>query len=104
MMYSSCYIRPSAGEQVQTTVSLQAEPRPAIVGTAVDCDGKPVCDALVILTASGKTQPDTVAGVMYTDELGQFAFGPLEAGTLYQVRIVHNVPRIRTLEQSAVTD
>lgn len=100
IMYSSFFIRPSAGEQVQTTAVLRPETRPALLGTAVDTDGKPVADALVILTASGKTEPDRTVGVMYTDALGQFAFGPLDSGTLYQVRIVRSGLRLRELEQA----
>ncbi len=99
MMYSSFYVRPSANELVQTTVSLRPETSPALLGAAVDADGKPVEQALVILTASGKTEPDRVAGVTYTDALGRFAFGPLEAGVLYQVSLyADSMPR-RTLEQ-----
>lgn len=98
-MYSSFFVRPSAGEQVETTVSLRADTRPALLGSAVDADGKPVADALVVLTASGKTSPDPIAGVAYTDEMGRFAFGPLEAGVLYQVSIYADSMLHRVLEQ-----
>ena len=97
-MYSSFYVRPSAGEQVQTAVSLTADPRPALLGTVTDDTGNPVADALVVLTASGQTQPDRLIGTEYTDEFGQFSFGPLEAGVLYQVRISRTEARLRTLE------
>lgn len=97
-MYASFYVRPSAGEQVQTAVSLTADPRPALLGTVVGDDGKPLSDALVTVTASGKTQPDRIIGAQYTDDLGQFSFGPLEAGTLYQVRVSQTAVRLRTLE------
>ena len=98
-MYSSFYVRPSAGEQVETTVSLRPDTRPALLGTAVDEAGKPVAQALAVLTASGKTDPDRVVGVTYTDELGRFAFGPLEAGVLYQVSVHADSMLRRTLEQ-----
>ncbi|MGN1015056.1 MAG: carboxypeptidase-like regulatory domain-containing protein [Butyricicoccus sp.] len=101
-MYSSFYVRPSAGEQVQTTVSLCPDSRPALLGIAVGEDGKPLTDALVVLTASGQTEPDRVVGTMYTDELGQFSFGPLEAGTLYQVRVSRMGTHLRTLEQAPI--
>ena len=99
MMYSSFYVRPSAGEQVETTVSLQPDDRPALLGSAVDAGGQPVADALVVLTASGKTAPDRVVRVSFTDEMGRFAFGPLEAGALYQVSLYADKMLRRTLEQ-----
>lgn len=99
-MYSSFYVRPASGEQVQTAVSLTSDPRPALLGTVTGDTGKPVADALVVLTASGKTQPDQLVGTEYTDEFGQFSFGPLEAGVLYQVRISRTDVRLRTLEQN----
>lgn len=98
-MFSSFYLRPSAGEHIETTAVLQPDSRPALVGTAVDAAGKPIEQALVVLTLSGKTGPDTLAGVTYTDALGRFAFGPLEAGALYQVSLYANRLRCRTLEQ-----
>lgn len=98
-MYSSFFVRPSAGEQIETTVSLTPQLNPALLGTAVNPDGKPAAGALVVLTASGKTNPDRVAGIAYTDELGRFAFGPLEAGMLYQVSIYANSMLRRVLEQ-----
>lgn len=99
-MYSSFYVRPSAGEQVQTAVSLLPDPRPALLGTVTGDSGKPVADALVVLSASGQTEPDRIAAVTYTDAFGRFAFGPLEAGTLYQVTVSRIGIRLRTLEQS----
>ncbi len=98
-MQSSFYVRPSAGEQVQTMVSLHSDTRPALLGTAVNGEGRPISNALVVLTASGLTEPDRVVGTAYTDEMGQFSFGPLEAGVLYQIRISHMSLQLRNLEQ-----
>lgn len=99
-MQSNFYVRPSVGEQIQTSVTLHTDPRPALLGTAVGEDGRPIADALVILTASGLTEPDRLVGTTYTDALGQFAFGPLTSGTLYQVRICQTNLHLRTLEQA----
>ena len=99
MMYTSFYVRPSAGEQVETTVALRPDTRPALLGTAVDQSGKPVAGALAVLTLSGKTEPDRVVHVTYTDELGRFAFGPLEPGALYQVSLHADAMLRRSLEQ-----
>lgn len=99
MMSTSFYVRPSAGEQVETTVCLHPETRPALMGTAVDENGKPVCNALAVLTISGKTEPDRVVRVTYTDELGRFAFGPLEPGALYQISLYADAMLRRSLEQ-----
>ena len=99
-MYSSFYVRPSAGEQVQTAVSLLPDPRPALLGTVTGDSGKPVADALVVLSASGGAEPDRIVGTAYTDDFGRFSFGPLEAGVLYQVHISRIGIRLRTLEQN----
>ncbi len=99
MMYANFYVRPSAGEQVETTISLRPDTRPALLGTAVDPNGKPVAGALAVLTISGKTEPDRIVRITYTDELGRFAFGPLEPGALYQVSLHADTMLRRSLEQ-----
>lgn len=98
-MHSNFYVRPSQKEQVETTAVLRTPERPVLLGTVVGEDGKPIIDALAILYASGGTQPDRVAGVSFSDEMGRFAFGPLEAGVLYEVSIHADTMLRRTLEQ-----
>ena len=42
----SFFVKPAAHEVVETTVALSADQRPALVGTVLGTDGKPVPGAL----------------------------------------------------------
>lgn len=92
------YVKPAAHEIVETTVSLAADRRPALTGTVLGPDGKPAAGALVTLWCGDSPAPP--AGALYTDELGRFAFGPLEPGQLYHVHVFQQSGNVRTLEQS----
>ena len=93
----SFYVKPAAHEVVDTTVSLYLDQRPAVVGTVVDQNGQPVEEALV--TFYRADAPATPVSALYTDELGRFTFGPLEAGQLYHVKVFKRSDAIRALEQ-----
>lgn len=92
------YVKPSAHEIVQTTVSLSADQRPALIGTVLDPDKKPVEAALVTVFRADRA--DAPIGALYTDEQGHFAFGPLAPGQLYHVKVFKNGDTVRALEQS----
>ncbi|MDO4270068.1 MAG: carboxypeptidase-like regulatory domain-containing protein [Eubacteriales bacterium] len=93
----SFYVKPAAHEVVDTTVSLFLDQRPALVGTVVDGDDKPVEAALVtVYRADAPTRP---ISALYTDELGRFTFGPLESGKLYHIKVFKSTDGIRALEQ-----
>lgn len=93
----SFYVKPASHEVVETTVSLAADKRPALIGTVVGKDDKPVEAALV--TFYRADAPAAPIGALYTDEMGRFAFGPLEPGQLYHVKVFKASEGIRTLEQ-----
>ena len=86
----SFYVKPAAHEVVETTVALSADQRPALVGTVLGTDGKAVSGALVTVYCA--------VGALYADEQGQFAFGPLEPGRLYHVKVFKRSDNIRALE------
>lgn len=98
-MHTSFYIRPAQHEQIETSAVLRTAESPVLLGTVLSADGKPIADALAVLYASGGTQPDRIAGVSFSDEMGRFAFGPLDAGVLYQVCIHADTMVHRVLEQ-----
>jgi len=99
MNYSqSFYVKPATHEVVETTVALAADQRPALIGTVVDTNDKPVDAALV--TVYRADAPQTPIGALYTDDQGQFAFGPLEPGKLYHVKVFKRTDQIRALEQN----
>lgn len=95
----SFFVKPAAHEVVETTVALSADQRPALVGTVLSTDGKPAPGALVtVYCADAPARP---VGALYADEQGQFAFGPLEPGRLYHVKVFKLSDNIRALESSS---
>lgn len=96
----SFYVKPAAHEIVETTVSLAADQRPALIGTVVCADSKPVEAALI--TVYRADAPEAPIGALYTDELGRFSFGPLDPGKLYYVKVFKRAENIRELEQSPI--
>lgn len=98
-LYESFFVKPAANERVETTVHIHPDRRPALLGTVLDAAGKPVEAALIAVYRSGGADaPDTPVGSLYTDALGQFAFGPLEPDRLYQVRVFKCGEHTRNLE------
>lgn len=97
--YDTFYVRPSENELIETVVHIKPDPRPALIGSVVDPAQRPVAGALVCVYESGDdTAPDKPIGSLYTDETGQFAFGPLEPARLYIVRVSKCGGKRRTLE------
>lgn len=100
-LYESFCVKPAANERIETVVHIHPDRRPALLGTVLDARHRPVEDALVAVYRSGGAEaPDTPVGSLYTDELGQFAFGPLEPDQLYQVRVFKSSDNVRSLELS----
>ena len=92
----SFFVKPAAHEVVETTVALSADQRPARVGTVLGTDGKAVSGALVTVYCADA--PERPVGALYADEQGQFAFGPLEPGRLYHIKVFKLSDNIRALE------
>lgn len=91
----SFFVKPAANEVVETKVALSADQRPALLGTVSGADGKAAYGALVTIYCADA--PETPVGALYTDEQGQFAFGPLEPGRLYHVKVFQRGDNFRTL-------
>ncbi len=92
----SFFVKPAANEVVETKVALSADQRPALLGTVSGTDGKAAAGALVTIYCADA--PETPVGALYTDEQGQFAFGPLESGRLYHVKVFRRSDNFRALE------
>ncbi|MDR3766199.1 MAG: carboxypeptidase-like regulatory domain-containing protein [Butyricicoccus sp.] len=104
-LQQSFFVRPGAHERVETIVHLQEDRRPALLGTVHSETGRPVQDALVTVYRSGRAdEADQPVGVVYTDALGRFAFGPLEPDELYQIQVFKNGATSRVLEQPLTSD
>lgn len=92
------YFRPGQGEQIETTVTLRHDNRSAIHGYVKDADGAPYSDAAVLLFEAPERGDPKLVSQIFTDEFGQFVFGPLEPGQLYLAKVYQNTTRVRELE------
>jgi protocatechuate 3,4-dioxygenase beta subunit len=79
------YFKPAEGEHIETTVKIEQEKSAAICGTVRDRDGTSVEGALVLLFKSG--QDKKLIDRQFTDEEGQFSFGPIEGNILYLIKV-----------------
>lgn len=90
------YFKPAEGEHVETTVKVEAEKAAAICGTVRDTAGTVVSGALVLLFISGKDKK--LIDRQFTDDEGQFSFGPIQGNVLYMIKVYKNSVKIRELE------
>ena len=93
---SKFYFKPAEGEHIETTVKIEPEKAAAICGTIRDKGGAAVENALVMLFRSG--QDKKLLDRQFTDEEGQFSFGPIEGNILYLIKVYKNSVKLRELE------
>lgn len=98
MSFTKFYFRPGQGEQIETSVTLRQDARSAIHGYIKDTEGEPHSDAAVLLFETGDEEEPRLISQMFTDELGQFLFGPLDPGKLYMIKVFKNSIKVRELE------
>jgi hypothetical protein len=97
--FTKFYFRPSKDEWVHAVAAPDREIGCGIYGR-VEEKGKPVARAMVmLLRAEGEHGGIPISSVI-TDEEGDFAFGPLEAGQLYVIKIFCDGVKLRELELS----
>ena len=85
----------ATGKQFDLEITLPEDNRSVIYGIVKDCYQDPVCDAVVklveIVCECGKEERRPVSHT-FTDENGEFVFGPLCANRFYEIEIwVDNV-------------
>lgn len=91
---------PGENEQIEAIIKVPKEPRSVILGTVKDCYNKVVKDAVVKLFKDEdchnpcKLEPITHT---FTDECGQFLFGPLDPNCKYVIKVWINHVKIREL-------
>ena len=90
------YFKPAEGEHIETTVKIEQEKAAAVCGTVRDRGGAVVENALVLLFRSG--QDKKLLDRQFTDEDGQFSFGPIEGNILYLIKVYKNSVKLRELE------
>lgn len=98
-MYTKFFVRPGEKEWIKTEITMQSEPRSVLHGTVKTEDGRLQTDALVCLfTADTLGDEPNFVSYMFTDDEGQFIFGPLTAGQLYVVKVYKDDIKRRQLD------
>ena len=91
------FFRPAEGEYIETVVYIEPEKASAICGTVkYEEDKGPVKGELILLFQVGSEK--VFIDRQFTDEEGQFLFGPIESNELYLIKIYKNSVKIRELE------
>ena len=90
------YFKPADGEHIDTVVTLEKEKAAAICGTIKDRGGNCVCGALVLLFIAENEKK--LIDRQFTDDEGQFYFGPIEGNVLYKIKVYKNDVKVRELE------
>lgn len=80
----------ATGKQFDLEITLPEDNRSVIYGIVKDCYQDPVCDAVVklveVVCECGKEERRPVSHT-FTDENGEFVFGPLCANRFYEIEI-----------------
>jgi len=90
---------PGENEQIETVIKMPEEKRSIIEGIVIDRKNNVVVDAIVKLyesSAPNEQKPKSIA-CAFTDECGQFVFGPLEASKHYIIKVWINNVKIREM-------
>lgn len=98
MSSTKFYFRPGEGELIETVVHLNPERDSSIHGYVRDSEGRAIFEALVMLFKTGENDELTFHTQTFTDEMGQFIFGPLTPGQLYMIKVFKNAVKIRELQ------
>ncbi|MCY6483165.1 hypothetical protein OW763_02195 [Clostridium aestuarii] len=86
---------PKPNEEIEAVIKVEHEPRAALNGIVLDWKDKPVKNAVVKLFERNKCdcgcklKPITHT---FTDECGQFIFGPLDPKKCYVIKVWFNDP------------
>lgn len=84
----NCVFRTGTNEQIDAVAKLRKENRCCIFGTVIDENGTPVTDAVVkLLQVSCNCKYPIPLTHTFTDNNGQFLFGPLCPNTTYMLKI-----------------
>lgn len=80
----------AAGKQFDLDITIPEDNRTVIYGVVKDCYQEPVCNAVVklieVVCDCGKEERRPVSHT-FTDESGEFVFGPLCANRFYEIEI-----------------
>lgn len=91
---------PEENEQIEAVIKVAEEKRSVIHGLVVDCKNKPIKNAVVKLLLIKDTNCPHILHPLthtFTDEYGQFLFGPLCPHKCYVIKVWYNDIKIREL-------
>lgn len=91
---------PKENEQIEATIKIGSDKRSVIHGVVVNHCNKPVKDAVVkLLIMEDPKDPSELCPIThaFTDEFGQFLFGPLCPNKCYVIKVWYNEVCIRPI-------
>lgn len=86
-------VTPKENEQIEAIIKVPKEKRSVIHGIVVDCEKRPIKDAVVkLLILKDPEDPRSICPIShaFTDEYGQFLFGPLCPNKCYIIKVWYN--------------
>lgn len=93
------FVRAGDNERVTADIRLQPDSRSILHGTVKNETGQPLVGALMLLMEAGTPESEPVLQTAtFTDDDGQYYFGPLKPGALYVVKVFYNQVKLRELE------
>jgi len=95
--FAKFYFRPSKGEKIHTVVTPKEDESGGIYGKVADGE-RAIKGALVLLFETQGQETAKLFATAFTDEEGDFAFGPLQAGELYLIKVYKDSLKLRELE------
>lgn len=87
---------PGKNERVEAVVTVPEEKRSIVHGTVYDTDGRKVKDAVVRLFLHEESKESAITDT-FTDEDGEFTFGPLLGDKNYIVKVYVNGVTLREI-------
>lgn len=90
---------PKENEQIEAVIKVPEETRSVIHGVVIDCRNKPIKNAVVKLLEVIPGNPSRLKPLThtFTDECGQFLFGPLYCNKKYALKVWYSDVKIREL-------
>ncbi|MGI5848739.1 MAG: carboxypeptidase-like regulatory domain-containing protein [Christensenellales bacterium] len=87
---------PGKNERIEAVITIPEEVRSIVHGTVYDADGKRIKDAVIRLFLREEQNCEPIAHT-FTDDDGEFIFGPLLADKNYLVKVYVNGVTMREL-------